>query len=172
MNTAHRPAPSIRSLVSSLSTDRANAVRIADNQKSLERDGHVQSVPMTSKGLDVMRQAVAAYIQRAAMANPALMLAAAVVLPKAAEQVSKVAAALQEKVTAAVTATAGVLKTEIQNKALAAATPDQASTKSVLGSAAAVGLSTFSAAKQMFAEQRAALVNRIFQQQSDQQRPT
>lgn len=163
MNTNHRPAPGTRSLMSSLSTDQANAVRIAHNQRALEKSGHVQAVPMTSKGLDIMRAAVSAHIQRATLGNPAAMVAASVVLPKVTEQVAKLAAAFHEQMAVAFRA----IKSQMLAPTMASV-PDKAFTKSVMTSANDVGVSAFSAMRQMLQEQRQLHLEKM---RNQQQRP-
>jgi hypothetical protein len=64
MNTAHRPAPSTHMLMTSLVSDSSNQARLRYNQQQLEQAGHVQALPMTSKGLVDMRQAVDNFKQR------------------------------------------------------------------------------------------------------------
>lgn len=166
VNTAHRPAPSTLSLISALSTDRSNAVRIENNQKSLEKSGHVQSVPMTSKGLDVMNAAIAAHIQRATMTNPAAMTIAATILPKVTEQIAKIAAAIQGKVTETLQAWKVGTQTQSQSQELRVS-PDKTDTKSVMATAKDVAMTTFSTARQMFQTQRAMRLEQL----RDQQRP-
>lgn len=69
MSTAR---PSVRSLITSITSDNANQVRLRNNQIALERAGHIQAVPMTSQGLNDMRQAISVHIQRLSNAgNPA-----------------------------------------------------------------------------------------------------
>ena len=152
MNTAHRPAPSTRSLVASLSTDHANRERLVNNQKYLEQTGHVQSVPMTSKGLEVMRAAVSAHVARAAMASPAAVLAAKYLLPRATEQVAKLALALQEKVAAALTTLRPVM--QAQNKQGEESGPGKNATSTALAKAGEVGTAVFGMAKQAMRQQR------------------
>ena len=62
--TMSTPRPSTRTLVSNIATDNANQARLRNNQLALERAGHVQAIPMTSQGLNDLRQAVSTHIQR------------------------------------------------------------------------------------------------------------
>lgn len=68
MSTAR---PSTLSLITNVISDNANQARLRSNQVSLERSGHVQAVPMTSKGLSDLHQAIAVHIQRMSSSNPA-----------------------------------------------------------------------------------------------------
>lgn len=53
------PVPSTKALVASLSSEQANRLRLEHNQTLLEKGGHLQAAPMTSKGLMDMRLAIA-----------------------------------------------------------------------------------------------------------------
>jgi hypothetical protein len=55
--------------MSGLSTDGANQARLKFNQIMLEKDGHIQTVPMTSRGLNDLRLAASAQTERLGQAN-------------------------------------------------------------------------------------------------------
>lgn len=160
MNTSSHPAPSTRSLITSLSTDHGNKVRLEHNQKMLEKAGHLQPVPMTSKGLETMRAAISSQIQRVTDANPAQM-AAATLLTKAGDQVAKLAASMQTKVGA----TFGALQQSLEAKNQLAG-PDKAATTAVMTKAKEGGFSMFALGKEAMQLQR-----QLRAQMRDQQRP-
>lgn len=160
MNTSSHPAPSTRSLITSLSTDHGNKVRLEHNQKMLEKAGHLQPVPMTSKGLETMRAAISSQIQRVTDANPAQM-AAASLLTKAGDQVAKLAASMQSKAAA----TFGAIQQSLDAKNQLAG-PDKAATTAVMTKAKEGGFSMFALGKEAMQLQR-----QLRAQMRDQQRP-
>lgn len=64
VNTKYSPSPSTASLVTGMPGSSANMARLAMNQTALERQGHLQAVPMTAKGLSDMRMAISTHIDR------------------------------------------------------------------------------------------------------------
>lgn len=105
LNTSHTPAPSTKALISSLSTDGANQVRLKYNQIMLEKDGHIQTVPMTSRGLNDLRLAVSTQTERLGQANtPASLrhvaddISASMIFAKAGTDIAALARSLIDKV--------------------------------------------------------------------------
>lgn len=56
MDAAQVPRPSTNRLMAGQSTDSDNSTRIRQNQESLEKNGHLQPTPMTTSGLQKMRE--------------------------------------------------------------------------------------------------------------------
>lgn len=72
MNTANSPSPSTKSLITDFISSNANQARLRYNQQQLEKDGHIQAIPMTAQGLSAMRLAVAAQAARLGQSDNAI----------------------------------------------------------------------------------------------------
>lgn len=109
--TTATPAPSTKALVASLSSEQANRLRLEHNQVLLEKEGHLQAIPMTAKGLMDIRMAIADRVQNLGeRQSPATALSQA--------QVATVPASISSRVIAELAALAQMMKDKVSIAAL------------------------------------------------------
>lgn len=163
MNTSHTPAPGTRALMSGLSTDSANQIRLKHNQTSLESSGHVQALPMTSKGLSDMHQAITAQVQRLGQSNTQQSILDTARSPAMAALIAKGAPGTEAMVKVLINRVAAAYTAIRKDVAAAAQSMQDTSPAKTLKS---IGMQTNNTMRQALAQHRE-LRERLRDQQND-----